>query len=95
MRFDLITDSMTINVLFAAQVHNIINPFYCFFDRQDINELWEMGDPMAALATVLANDGRGEPESRLLWAAGKDTMMACFHIGVYSDKELLGQGLPW
>ena len=48
---------------------------------------------MAALARVLANDGRGEPESRLLWAAGKDTMMACFHIGVYSDRELLGQGL--
>ena len=47
---------------------------------------------MAALATVLSNDGRGEPESRLLWAAGKDTMMACFHIGVYSDRELLGQG---
>ena len=48
---------------------------------------------MAALARVLANDGRGEPESRLLWAAGKDTLMACFHIGVYSDKELVGQGL--
>ena len=47
---------------------------------------------MAALARVLANDGRGEPESRLLWAAGKDTMMACFHIGVYSDQELVGQG---
>lgn len=66
--------------LVAAQLH-----------VQDINELWEIADPMAALARVLANDGRGEPESRLLWAAGKDTLMACFHIGVYSDKELVGQ----
>ena len=48
---------------------------------------------MAALAKVLANEGRGEPETRLLWAAGKDTMMACFHIGVYSDRELVGQGV--
>ena len=47
---------------------------------------------MAALARVLSNDGRGEPESRLLWAAGKETMMACFHVGVYSDRELVGQG---
>ena len=67
-----------------------VTPFLS--NRQDINEIWEMSDPMAALATVLSNDGRGEPESRLLWAAGKDTMMACFHIGVYSDRELLGQG---
>jgi hypothetical protein len=61
-------------------------------NMQDITQIWDMKDPMAILAKVLDNDGRGEPESRLLWAAGKDTMMACYHIGIYSDKQLVGQG---
>ena len=34
----------------------------------------------------------GEPVSRLLWVSGKETILACYHVGIYSDKELIGQG---
>ena len=40
----------------------------------------------------MANENRGEPEARLLWASGKETLLACYHVGIYSDKQLIGQG---
>ncbi len=69
----------------------VVDMIACRLQGQELGALWEVRDPMGLLARVLANDGRGEPESRLLWASGKDTLMACFHVGVFSDKELVGQ----
>ena len=59
---------------------------------RDVIALWPLDDPMATLAAVLRNEGRGEPEARLQWVSGRETMMACYHVGVYADKELIGQG---
>ncbi|TRY71079.1 hypothetical protein TCAL_01170 [Tigriopus californicus] len=59
---------------------------------QDINEIWDIKDPMRLLMTILKNEGKSEPESRLLWVSGLDTIMACYHVGIYVDKELIGQG---
>ncbi len=49
-------------------------------------------DPMGLLSQILTNEKRGAPEARLLWASGKETMLACYHVGIYSDQELIGQG---
>ncbi len=59
---------------------------------QDLSDVWDVSDPMGTLARILAQAGRGEPESRLLWESGVDSILGCTHIGVYSDKELIGQG---
>jgi large subunit ribosomal protein L44 len=67
--------------LVATQLHGL-----------DLTDLWDVNDPMAILTTVLANENRGQPEARLLWASGKETMLACYHVGIYSDQELIGQG---
>jgi hypothetical protein len=40
----------------------------------------------------LKNAGMEEPVSRLLWASGKETILACYHVGIYSNQELIGQG---
>lgn len=58
----------------------------------DLTAAWPISNPMAVLAQILANEGRGAPEPRLLWTNGPDTVMACYTIGIYSDKELVGQG---
>jgi hypothetical protein len=42
---------------------------------------------------VLKNSNKGEPVSRLLWTSAKETILACYHVGIYSDKELIGQGM--
>ena len=59
---------------------------------EDLSEIWDIADPMNTLASVLSNEKRGEPEARLLWVSGKETLLACYHVGIYSDKELIGQG---
>jgi len=59
---------------------------------QDLTEIWDIADPMGVLASILKNEKRGEPEARLLWVSGKETLLACYHVGIYSDKELIGQG---
>ncbi len=58
---------------------------------EDLSDIIDVKNPMNVLATILSNQGRGEPNSRLLWESGKDTLLACFHVGIYSDKELIGQ----
>ena len=46
---------------------------------------------MRRLAEELARQGMPQPESRLLWSTAPETVLACFHVGVYSDKELIGK----
>jgi len=58
---------------------------------KDLNEIWDVINPMGVLCQVLENRGVGPPESRLLWRSGPKTILACYHVGIYSDKEILGQ----
>jgi len=58
---------------------------------KDINELWEISNPMKVLTIVLQNEGREAPDARLLWQSGPKTMLANFVVGVYSQKQLIGE----
>ena len=57
----------------------------------DVNELFLVNDPMATVADILEREGRTEPETRLLRRCGDTSPEAVYLIGVYSDKELIGQ----
>ena len=46
---------------------------------------------MKTLSTIMVNEKRGEPEARLLWASGKEYLLACYHVGIYFDRQLIGQ----
>lgn len=60
---------------------------------QDLTDIWDIRDPMKTLSKIMAGENRGQPQARLLWSSGKETLLACYHVGIYSeDKELLGQG---
>ena len=66
--------------------------FYIYFlTFPDITDIWDVENPIGVLNQVLNNDGKSYPEFRLLWVNGQDTILACYHIGVYCDKELIGQ----
>ncbi|CAG5136119.1 unnamed protein product [Candidula unifasciata] len=58
---------------------------------KDINEMWELINPMGLLIAYLVLSGRGEPESRLLWKSGANTIMSLFWVGIYSDKQLIAK----
>lgn len=61
---------------------------------QDLTDIWDIRDPMKTLSKIMAQENRGQPEARLLWSSGTETLLACYHVGIYSsnDKELIGQG---
>ena len=62
---------------------------------QDLTDLWDLADPMGTLEDILSKENRGLPEARLLWSSGKETILACYHVGVYSDREIIGQGTTY
>merc|ERR1712226_1583392 len=58
---------------------------------KDVNELWEIRDPMGVLMAAMNEAGRSAPESRLLWQSGPGTILATYRVGVYVDRELVGE----
>ncbi|CAF0963210.1 unnamed protein product, partial [Adineta ricciae] len=58
---------------------------------KDINEIWQIKNPMGLLTKVLEEDGRQAPESRLIWATGVSSVLSTYIVGVYSNKEFLGK----
>jgi len=58
---------------------------------KDLTHLWDIQLPMRMLSHILKNQGRGEPEPRLLWQQGPKTLLASFTVGIYSDKQLVGE----
>lgn len=63
-----------------------------YLSGKDINELWQIKDAENVLATILLKEGRSPAEPRLVGDAGKNTILAAFRVGLYSDKELIGIG---
>lgn len=60
---------------------------------QDVNELWNPIDPVGILAKILKREGRGEPEFRLIRQSGPNTILAAYHVAVYSDKNFVAEGI--
>jgi len=58
---------------------------------KDLNEIWDVGNPMRVLSMILNNEGMGPPEPRLLWQCGPKTILSSFTVGIYSDKQLIGE----
>jgi len=58
----------------------------------DVNDIWEIVNPMGVLAAILEREGRGAPEPRVIRESGRTTMEAVYVVGVYSDKKFLGSG---
>ncbi|XP_069136496.1 large ribosomal subunit protein mL44-like [Argopecten irradians] len=58
---------------------------------EDINEIWDVVNPMGLLTAVLKKMGMSAPEPRLIWKSGASTVMSVYHVGVYSDRTLLGR----
>ena len=60
---------------------------------KDINELWNPMDPLGILNNILKSNGMSESELRLLRQAGANSLLAVYHVGVYSNKKLIASGI--
>lgn len=58
----------------------------------DVNELWQIENPMELLKEKLQELGQGEPEPRLINEAGRNTILSVYQVGIYSDKKLIAVG---
>jgi len=68
--------------LVASQVHG-----------KEVQEICvkSLENPMKVLAKILKNSQLEPPEPRLLFQTGPDTILASHLIGIYCDKQLIGQ----
>ena len=48
-------------------------------------------NPVKLLNTILANSGKPVPESRLLFQTGPETILASHNVGIFCNKEIIGQ----
>lgn len=73
--------------------YNFVRDFICTqLNQTDINELWEIYNPMGLLKEICKDKGMGEPEPRIIHEAGKNTILVTYQIGIYCDKKYLGSG---
>ncbi|XP_014676405.1 PREDICTED: 39S ribosomal protein L44, mitochondrial-like [Priapulus caudatus] len=59
--------------------------------NQDVSEMWTLVNPMGVLTMILQQRGMVLPEPRILRSTGSSTVVACYVVGIYSNKQLIGQ----
>lgn len=61
---------------------------------KDLHQYWQPEEPIKLLSDILARDGIQCPEPRLVGCSGKNTILACFRVGLYTlhDKQMIGLG---
>lgn len=60
---------------------------------KEITDIWEIPNPMGTLRNILQKYGKSDPEPRLLHESGRNTIFSTYVVGLYIDKELIGQGI--
>ncbi|XP_023941700.1 39S ribosomal protein L44, mitochondrial [Bicyclus anynana] len=58
---------------------------------QDVNEFWHIEEPWIMLTDLIAKTG-SNLEPRLIGEVGKNTLLACYRVGLYLDKKMLSSG---
>lgn len=77
----------------SARTENFIKDFVMVqLIGKEIEDIWQITNPMGRLIDECQFRKMPLPEPRLLWATGKSTIMACYMVGIYSDKKFIGKG---
>lgn len=58
---------------------------------KDVNEYWNIDDPWTILTNFVEKEG-AKIEPRLIGEAGKNTLLACYRVGLYIEKKMLSSG---
>lgn len=71
-----------------------VRDFICTqLNQKDTLDLWPIENPNELLKKVCKENKLAVPEPRLLGDCGKNTVLAAYHVGLYSDKKLIGKGM--
>uniref|UniRef100_A0A182VQY1 Large ribosomal subunit protein mL44 n=1 Tax=Anopheles minimus TaxID=112268 RepID=A0A182VQY1_9DIPT len=70
-----------------------VRDFICGqLNQRDLYEYLNIPDPLCTLQQYCKERGLADPEPRLIGHVGKNTLLAAFNVGIYSDRKLLGTG---
>lgn len=58
----------------------------------DINDLWNIENPIETLNTICRNEDVDLPEPRIVGDSGVNTILALYRVGLYINKKLIGLG---
>lgn len=61
-------------------------------NQKDVNELWQVDSPLELLKEICKDKKLTALEPRLISDLGKNTLLAAYQVGLYSNKQLLGSG---
>lgn len=74
-------------------VQLFIQDFVCTqLSQKDLTECWKIESPLGVLKDVCQTLKMAAPEPRILGDAAKNTILSTYHVGIYSDKKLIGTG---
>lgn len=59
---------------------------------KEISDIWEPNKPYEYLTCLLNEKGINDLEPRLCSKSASNTILACYQVGIYSNKKLLGLG---
>uniref|UniRef100_A0A182QZU8 Large ribosomal subunit protein mL44 n=1 Tax=Anopheles farauti TaxID=69004 RepID=A0A182QZU8_9DIPT len=70
-----------------------VRDFLCGqLNQRDLYEYLDIQDPLQTLREYCKERSLGDPEPRLIGNVGKNTLLAAYHVGIYSNRKLLGTG---
>ncbi|CAD7093120.1 unnamed protein product [Hermetia illucens] len=75
------------------KAYTFVRDFVCTqLNQKDLAEWIEIEKPFEQLKEVCNGINIGEPEPRLIGESAKNTVLAAYNVGIYSDKKLIGSG---
>lgn len=61
-------------------------------NQKDLQEIWKIDEPLKLLTEICQDLKLGAPEPRFIGEASRNTILSCYHVGIYCDKQLLSKG---
>lgn len=74
--------------------YSFVQDFICTqLNQKDLMEVWNIEEPETVLRQQCKERKMMEPEARLLGDCGRNTVLAAYLVGFYSNKQLIGKGI--
>lgn len=76
-----------------AKAFDFVRDFVCTqLNQKDVFDLWNIEKPIELLQKICSEEKLAPPEPRLIADSAKNTIFASYHVGVYSNKKMMGSG---
>ncbi|XP_062562244.1 large ribosomal subunit protein mL44 [Armigeres subalbatus] len=70
-----------------------VRDFICTqLNQQDVNDYWNIDNPLELLREYCKEKQLGEPEPRSIGLIGKNTLLAAQRVAIYCNKQFVGAG---